>query len=356
MPDKYLVLSDMHFGTRESSVNNPDYLNPLIDHIASNAPWKEIVLTGDLIDLNLATFTLSIEGDEGLTGFRKFLSLLHENKGHISDNWVYTPGNHDYKLWDMLSAKYSCMDVLAAGNPMKTVPTPLMKAQWDGAESFFSGIFSEFGWQGRVKVSYPNHTIRFGGGNQFMLLTHGHYLDKSQTRFVDIEEHFKGLTGDELIKARRSFFIWAAQYQTLANAVSYTHGTRTFIGSIFGPEGLTEKIEQLKEWILSKLYSVTGRRGEVISSETLEKIAVYLQYFCDYRTEDFPAWFVFGHTHRQDFREGKGLKVFNAGSCYPEDGKMITFIQIETDEKGLPLLELRHINKTGKVITSFQGG
>ena len=33
----------------------------------------------------------------------------------VANAWVYVPGNHDYKIWDMLSARVVCEDVLGQG-------------------------------------------------------------------------------------------------------------------------------------------------------------------------------------------------------------------------------------------------
>ena len=82
MKARYLVLSDMHFGTPESSINDIRFNSALIKYMVSRAPWEEIVLIGDLLDINLSTFTRSIEGttgegqDKPLFGFQKFIEAL----------------------------------------------------------------------------------------------------------------------------------------------------------------------------------------------------------------------------------------------------------------------------------------
>jgi predicted phosphodiesterase len=367
MKTRYLVLSDMHFGTQESSVNESRYRKALIDEMVSKSPWEEIIFIGDLLDINLATFTLAIEGgkdsglDTPLSGFRQFLKELDAgihgtfgDKGlkDLAKKWVYVPGNHDYKVWDMLSAKVVCEDVLAAGNPMGSVPTPLLKYRWMGEESFFAGIFRPYDVQSLVVVEYPNHEIDFDHKRETMVLTHGHYLDKAQTRFNDLSKRFsKANTPDEIKATRRGIFIATAQYQTAANAVSFTKGWRGFFNIIVGPgsDAFTRFSSRVANWFLYRLFPAEKREGEGLSQKQLGNIACYLKHFCGYVKS--PRWFIFGHTHRQGratIQEG-ALEVYNAGSCYPDRGMPMTFIEIGTDSGDMPVIQLRCVDRDGKV-------
>lgn len=364
---RYLVLSDMHFGTPESSINNPQYSSPLIQYIASRAPWDEIIFTGDLLDLNLATFTRAIEGGQyadlaaPLFGFRQFVQSLDARMKQASlekglpdfaRRWIYLPGNHDYKVWDMLATKVVCEDVLASGNPMGSVPTPLMKYRWTGDESFFAGIFRSHGVHDRVVVEYPNHEIVFG--EEQMVLTHGHYLDAKQTLLNELSDHLRDVTTpDGIRKAVRAIFIETAQYQSLANAVSFTRSARRIVDVLVGPDNWFNKIKKIFKraggWFIRFLFPTEGQRGELISPRHLANIDYYLERFCGY--SKLPRWFIFGHTHRQD--DGKtsprGAQVYNAGSCYLDREMPVTFIEIETDTTNAPDVRLMFVSKSGKV-------
>ncbi len=366
---RYLVLSDMHFGTPESSINNPQFHTTLIEYMASHAPWEEIIFTGDLLDINLSTFTRAIEGgsfpdlNEPLFGFRKFIQALDEqirrqdmgkSLKDLAKRWIYVPGNHDYKIWDMLASKIVCEDVLASGQPMGTVPTPLMKFKWAGDESFFAGIFRHYDVHDRVVVEYPNHEILFGQGAEKMVLTHGHYLDAKQTRLNDLSDHLRNATTSEDIrKAVRAIFIETAQYQSLANAVSFTRSTRTIVNVFFGPDNWFNKIKKILNrvggWLIRFFFPAEALRGEQISPRHLSNVDYYLERFCGYST--LPRWFIFGHTHRQDGGKTspRGVQVFNAGSCYLDREMPVTFIEIGTDPTGNPYIRLMHVNKDGKV-------
>ncbi len=365
---RYLVLSDMHFGTPESSINEPRYHEALAAHMASRAPYEEIVLTGDLLDVNLSTLTRAIEGgpwpdlEAPLFGFRRFLETLDAGmkrsgpgKGlaDLARSWVYVPGNHDYKIWDVLATKVVCDDVLTRGDAMGSVPTPLAEHRWHGDASFFAGIFRSFAVQDRVTVAYPNHEVLFGGHGS-MLFTHGHHLDASQTRGNDLSDNLRDVTDPaEVRKIVRRIVIETAQYQALANAVSFTKGTRRLVNELVGPDGWQNKLRKIVTWVGGWLLRLlfpreASLRGQELSSRQLENIECYLERFCGYAS--LPSWFVFGHTHRQGRgRTGRlGIEVFNVGSCYLDRDMPITFLEIEAGASGPPAVELMCVDRSAR--------
>ncbi len=366
---RYLVLSDMHFGTSESSINNDAFNYSLIQYIITRAPWKEVILIGDLLDVNLSTLTRAIEGSSGvskdkpLRGFRKFIEdldtrmkQLGPNKGlkDLAGNWFYVPGNHDYKIWDMLSSSVVCTNVLSSGKPLGSVPTPLMQYKWTGTDSFIAGIFQPYGVQHQVVVEYPNHEILFGQDQEMMVLTHGHYLDFSQTGFNNLTDHFHNLTTTvDIRQAKRRIFIETAQYQAVANAVSFTKFWRGLVNAAVGPGAICNKIKKIYNqfggFLLSLFFSSEGIKGKAISTGQLLNIESYLEKYCEYKK--LPRWFIFGHTHRQDKGKTSRLKVdvYNAGSCYPDNDMPITFIEIELDANGQPRIQLMCVDGNGTV-------
>jgi predicted phosphodiesterase len=301
--------------------------------------------------------------DVPLVGFRQFVKELDirmrsqaSGKGlnDLTKKWVYVPGNHDYKIWDMLSSKVICEDVLASGKQMGSVPTPLMIGKWTGDESFFAGIFRPYCAQGQVVVEYPNHEILFGKEREKMVLTHGHYLDAKQTRFNDLSDHFRNAkTPEEIRKVRRMIFIETAQYQAVANAVSFTMGMRGLMNVIFGPDAFGNKIKKLYNQIGSRLLSLffsgESRKGKRLSPKQLLNMEYYLKQFC--QDVKLPRWFIFGHTHHQGKETiGRvGMEAYNAGSCYIDRGMPITFIEVETDAGEMPIIQLMCVDQNRKV-------
>lgn len=360
---RYLVLSDAHFGTPESSINDPRAAEALTNYVVSRAPWEEVVLTGDLLDVNLSTFTRSIEGGKypdlarPLFGFRQFVRGLYAARGKkaggagepLSRKWVYVPGNHDYKVWDMLATRVVCEDVLLAGKSMGSIPTPLRAHTWQGEQSFFAGIFREFGATDLVWVSYPNHVVSFGSYGT-MLLTHGHYLDSTQTWRNDLAtEVYREEPGSE-DKAIRRVIIETAQYQTIANAVSFTRRTRRFVNDVVGPDGLMNKMGRLwirlGAWVLRLVFRPDGTRGEAISAKTLRNIETYVEYFRPGAAR--PKWFVFGHTHHQDASRtpNHAISVHNVGSFYPAGDTLLTFLEVEVEDGREPVIVPMCLDRT----------
>lgn len=365
---RYLVLSDMHFGTPESSINDARYRAALVAHLVAGAPWEEVIFTGDLLDINLSTLTRSLEGNAAarppIIGFRGFLeevARLHDPVGvtlpGVAKRWVYVPGNHDYKVWDLLATEVVCQAVLSSGQRLGTVPTPLMQYTWRGPASFFSGIFAPLGVQQSVVVTYPNHEIPAGEPQQTIVLTHGHYLDPSQTRGKVLAPALGGgLRAPRPAPMLRELFIETAQYQTLANLISFTRGTIRIVDEIFGPAGLGEKAKRLWErfsgWLLGFAYSGSaGHRGKPLTGEQLENIERYLEHFSGY-PRPLPRWFVFGHTHRQGQGASAAVQAYNVGSCYPDTGRPITFGEIEVTSGASPVIQLRCVDQAGHVATS----
>ncbi|GEJ56535.1 metallophosphoesterase [Anaeromyxobacter diazotrophicus] len=369
MAARYLVLSDVHFGTPESSINDPRTSQALARHLATRAPYEEIVLTGDLLDVNLSTLTQALEGGAWrdlrapLLGFRDFLAMLDRamrelgsprGLADLAARWVYVPGNHDYKIWDLLATQVACQEVLARGDRMGSVQTPLLKHAWPGDASFLAGVFASFGVKDRVHVTYPNHEVSFGPHGT-MLFTHGHYLDPSQTRGNDLSEQLRGVTDPaELQRTVRRIVIETAQYQTVANAVSFTRGTSRLISVLVGPGGWANKLRKVASTLggwLTRLFfrREASLRGKAITPHQLENVEWYLERFCG--CDPIPRWFVFGHTHRQGRGRTRrhGLEVFNAGSFYPDDGLPVTFLEVEADAAGAPAVALMCVDEAGTV-------
>jgi hypothetical protein len=348
---RYLVLSDLHFGTYETSLNNPLVVQLLADYMSDRGPWDEVIFSGDLLDLNLSTVTKSIEGDTAscIVGFRSFIKELTDSKGLSVGNWVYIPGNHDYFIWDSLSSKVACYDVLAAGKPMGTVPTPLMSHAWRGRRSYYSGIFPELEIE-KVVVEYPDHVISFG--DKKMVITHGHYLDASQTQLRSWWNSIKPPVNPQ--DTVHKMFIETAQYQAMAHAISYTSKTRRFANWLFGPENILDKIKRFPGVLFGKNAQAL-LRDKPVDLDQLMGIEFFLRHFQGYIYP--PDYFIFGHTHCQaeSFSSlipmskrlfpQKEIQVFNAGSFFKKDDTLATFIVIKQTENENPKVHLCNIDR-----------
>lgn len=322
-PCTHLVLSDMHFGTPESSVNDDEVVEALADVIARDH-WSEVIFSGDLLDLNLSTFTKAIEGSrhEGkkLRGFREFMSTIasRASAGQGVDRWVYIPGNHDYAIWNILSTERACVEVLDRGQRMGSVGTPLRSGEWKDGTAFIAGVFPE-DERTKVDVVYPDHLIGGVGG---ILVTHGHYLDWKQTWFNRLTELENA--DESRSSAIKKIFIETAFYQALAASVSYTPQWRHLIDLLVGPSGLSE-------WIDGFLSRGTTR-DQSIDEDLLDSIEFYVNDFRGY--EVAPKNFIFGHTHVQGSAARRSMDIHNAGSFYPGEDCRATYLTIDVSEDG----------------------
>ena len=103
-PKYALVLSDLHFGDTRCSLHSMRTAHALVERLTQYKPLQEIYLLGDILDLQLATWSQAIEGrilegpNKRAVGFRYFLNFLIQQTG--AKTITYIPGNHDYKIFD----------------------------------------------------------------------------------------------------------------------------------------------------------------------------------------------------------------------------------------------------------------
>jgi len=364
--DLHLILSDLHFGTEETSLNQSVIAKSLVDYMATKGPWRSVIFSGDLLDLNLSTFTISIEGKKSggktMLGFREFLKRLCDPNvsGLAVDIWIYIPGNHDYFIWNLLSTKEACTDVLAAGQSMRSVTTPLKEGTWRHGSAFISGVFPRQ-IRNKVTVQYPDHVIKYSIGR--IVITHGHYLDPKQTLFKRLDKLIQE-TGS-VKSAVRKMFIETAQYQAVANAVSYTPEMRKFVNYLFGPKSMAKKVRGIIARYVgdaTNIFPVSPLRDEPINEGQLRAIEFYVRYFRNYR--DAPDYFIFGHTHEQGssstshipvnkrLYRNKEIQVYNSGTFFPKRSNAATFITVQVPKKGNPIMIPVYITKAGKAVES----
>ena len=356
--ERYLVLSDMHFGTEEVSLNDSRVTGALYQYISENEPWKAIIFSGDLLDLNLSTVTRSIEGAESsqkkILGFREFIQRVITEVGSDKaiNNFIYIPGNHDYWIWNTLSTKVVCLDILSCGKCIGTISTPLMEYKWQGKDAFISGVFPEK-IQDKVIVTYPDHVIKCDRGD--VVITHGHYLDQWQTEFKNIRQSLKDCKDQK--ETVQDIFKQTAQYQALANAVSYTSRTRKYTNLLFGPENIVGKIKKIIKGIFGNTAALISSplRNKPIDSKQLSFIEYYLKYFRNYKDEP-PKYFIFGHTHKQGSASTKNIpnkerlypdkevKVFNAGAFLTNKNSLASFLSVEIIQGQEPKISLLNIS------------
>ena len=366
--DRYLILSDLHLGIKESTVNNPLIANTLFQYIQEHGPWKALVFNGDLLDLNMSSFQMSVEGgiwdNVKVMGARQFLSDLSTNGDAARNikNWIYIPGNHDYFVWTLLSNKMIYVDKLLKGQKLNVKRSSLKEGAWKRGSAFISGVFPE-NVRKNVTVQYPDYVIHFNGG--IIVVTHGHYLDRKQTLFKRLKEILIEMGDAE--KAIEKMYVETDRFQVLTNALTYSSDLQRYMNYLLRTGRLAKSVGKT----ISK-YMVTGKktngfavsplRGERINTGQLIAAEFYLKFFRNYK--DPPAYFIYGHTHRQGMSStekisnkkrlypDKTFKVYNTGAFIAKSDIAASFIRIDVPVMGKLTITPLKITKKGQVCES----
>lgn len=275
---KRVIFSDLHFGDPLCSLSSQSVATGLRSFLWGLGPVNELILAGDILDANISSLTRAIEGRKNSgawpkqVGFRHWLAYLFEDNHSDIERIVYIPGNHDYIIWNILSTNEVFADPVSQGK----VPTNLPLTEGTFLQPFIRGVAPE-GARDRFCVIYPDYDFDLSGRS--VLVTHGHYLDEEQTLFRNLATLIRKEKGNKK-EAIRKFFIGTAQYQAVANAVSYLKGSRDFVEKTYRG--------------ISSIFDAIGKlRHNPIDVNMLKAIEMYLYYF----REKQPDVFIFGHTH-----------------------------------------------------------
>jgi UDP-2,3-diacylglucosamine pyrophosphatase LpxH len=343
---KRVIFSDLHFGDPACSLRREAVTMGLRSFLAGLGTIDEIIFAGDVLDANIASLTQAIEGTRGSgswpkqIGFRRWLAHLLNESAPVVGHIVYVPGNHDYIIWNLLSTDIAFVQPISQGE----VPEDLPLKEGTFPKPFIRGI-APLKVRDRFMVVYPDYVFDLAGRS--VLVTHGHYLDEKQTLFKNLKALIEHENGDEA-KAVRSFFKFTAQYQVLANAVSFMKGSREFVDKVH------KKVSDFVDW-----FDIIGKlRNKPIDGKMLDAIEMYLYYFRKRK----PDVFIFGHTHKAAHTttaSGKGdrrrlinkvIDVWNDG-CFIEDqdGKAGTFIVTDDNQNPDAQIKLYNVTTRGSV-------
>ena len=216
-PRYALVLSDLHFGDTRCSLHSMRTAHALVERLKEYQPLEEIILLGDILDLQLATWSQAIEGRildapaKRAVGFRYFLNFLLQETA--AKQITYIPGNHDYKIFDYHSIDRHLLLPLRNGKKLSGRVSYYRKFPF----SFLQGLVQSS--QAQMRVIYPHHVLRIR--NFRLLLTHGHYFDPSQSFYKQIAKAFSKRDENTDVQAlRKEFFRRSSAYQSIVSGLS----------------------------------------------------------------------------------------------------------------------------------------
>jgi len=348
---KHVLFSDLHFGDPHCSLSHKKVITALRDFLRRESPLSTVALIGDILDVNIASFSEAIYGVPATKqiGFKKWLEFLFADGKIKFDKLIYVPGNHDYKVWDLLATEKHFIKPIAAGQDFRKGGNLKLRDFFDNP--FLRGIVPPT-IRKKFFVQYPD--IEFKVNGKMVLATHGHYLDEKQTLGKGIRDVIKLEKGD-VKEAQRQFFQRAAQYQAAANAVSFREEIRKKV----------DKTHKNVSKIFDLLNTKSSMRGNVIDNRQLKAMEEYLLYYA----EKHPDVFIYGHTHEPGYAEtanppegnykrlmpNRNVKVWNTGSFIQKRKRGGSFVLIDDADRGKEI-KLVTVKIDGKVKTTMQGG
>lgn len=332
---KVVVLSDLHPGDPASHFERHDIQRRVIEAIAEEGPVDEMVLLGDVLDLDYGTLPIAVEGRPEARGDRG-AGLRHFLQGICRDadvrRIVYVPGNHDYFIFDALATQTDALRPLDAGEALDY--EPMFSGEWTAP--FLRGLMTH-SKRGDLTVRYPNRVMQMAGLT--ILFTHGHHLDRHQTLWMPIQEVVES---SDLHEAKREFFGGIAGYQTFVHAVSYARRTRrlAYLGV---------------RWISRLFRRVASLRGKRMSASLRGAIEIYARHF----SEGMPDVFIFGHTHvpghwqgprlMQPHKSGRPLAIYNSGAFVAVEDAAGTFLLLAAEDERQIRVDLAQVSESGEL-------
>lgn len=314
-----LVLSDLHFGDSRCTLHSMRTAHALVQRLKDYNPLEEIFLLGDILDLQLATWSQAIEGRildgpaKRAVGFRYFLNFLLQETG--AKFITYIPGNHDYKIFDYHSIDRHLILPLRSGKKLSGRVSFFRKF----TPSFLQGLIA--GQNAHFRVIYPHHTIRTRVGR--ILLTHGHYFDPTQSFYQEITKAFRQpIEKREIPKLRKKFFKRASAYQNMVSGLSIQPNLRTLFNSIYQP---------VTAWKQTLRHRT---RKAFVTPAMKRNIDAYVAFCCRGKVDGV----VFGHTHKPgkiSFQDGAIRYAWNSGTFLREasDSPAGSFLTICLNER-----------------------
>ena len=316
-----LVLSDLHFGDTRCTLHSMGTAHALTNRLQHFRPISEIVLLGDILDLQLANWARAVEGmilpgGKRTVGFRYFLNFLIKETG--ARKIIYVPGNHDYRIFDYHSIEKSLIRTLRKGKKLSGKIAFFRTFE----DSFLRGILTEP--ETSIKIVYPHHTVRVNGTR--LILTHGHFFDPTQAFNHEVGKVFAGsgsLSRRQIAKLRHDYFRRASLYQNLVCGFSMRKEIRQWFSSIYHPfTALTNRIAHRS-------------RKTFLTPAMRRSIEHYVTFCC---RPGNAVGVVFGHTHKPGkamIQSGPVRCVWNAGTFLRESSSspLGSYITIRHDRR-----------------------
>jgi len=322
----FIVASDLHIGEKRSSLGEERFQKQFVKEVKEEYDEiEELVLIGDILELNLSAVNSAIDGtpgyfepqEERIYDYQGFRALMKMLSGIKIGKIVYLPGNHDYHILQTLNISEREIKPLQKGKELD--PEPMIRGSFP--TPFLKGILPS-GLKNKFSVEYPDYTITTSTKEK-ILLTHGHHLDPSQSLLGKIEDLAKKIQeGENRRRALLEFESRITAYQGIAYWQAKNYDLRRMVETGYNIFGMFSKW-----WDKRKLKKIKASkmRRKPISSKLMRRIELYLETIVD---SEKPSAFIFGHTHDPDLKwnNDRTLLVANTGSFLVEPDRSQGFV------------------------------
>jgi UDP-2,3-diacylglucosamine pyrophosphatase LpxH len=344
--DQILVISDTHFGEPDAMLQAGDNgtvaararIEGLMDWLASQGRFREIVLIGDIWELWTATFA------EARADSAYFLSCLASLD---FDEMIFLPGNHDHHLL----VQHQLVEQILAMRDDRDLEVPA-NTQRRYTDSHLANLLPPEA-RARFVVSYPDHFSVLGGrhvifhhGHQMVLLRGGRSIFASVPLFIlqRVEEiGLHDITRSDLELGGTIFF-------ELMYAASRGSRTRTkmnqtwerFLALKTRTSNLVSILLRPIQYWISTVARGTPEQDVQSYGAAVSRILALAE---EEHGQPLPCdAYVFGHTHRAGIanhvEEGRTRLIVNAGTWLHEPSKANaasegTFLILDTEHIAL---------------------
>ncbi len=277
---RYIVLSDLHLGDKDSLLTRLDLdgevdsrgVSPALEALVEalrdlvrrtcGGVLPTIVLNGDAVELAYG----SVGG--ALSTFEQLASALLDPAAPVADGIVLIPGNHDHHLWEMARETQYRIEVADSRPSMAELPSPRHVTRMAIGRSVPSrmlntvleargGAVDEESSSDSVRVLYPNMALVDDRLGRAVVIHHGHYVEPLY--------HF-------FSRVRRLFFPDRPQPTTVAEIEEENFAWVDFVWSLFGRSGGAGKdVERVFDMLLYP------ERTRALAAGLAERVAPVVQ-------------------------------------------------------------------------------
>ncbi len=370
---RYICLSDLHLGDRDSLLNRfagrdgdglplaspvlEQLVQCLRDLVSQQERPPTLIINGDLLE-----FAFGSVGN-ALTSFASAAALMLEPGSELFDEVLYLPGNHDHHAWELARETQYRADLRACG-PGQDLPSLAHATRPFADAGVEAGLLNEVlaklqpeGAEPRsavgVRIVYPNLVLHQAGTDRAVLIHHGHFVESvyrlmSSGRRWLFPQRAPAQTVDEIEAENFAWieFVWSllgrsgeagADVETLFEMLRYPQRVASYSADLAARMAPAIRMPFLpfiaaRRMVLRIVFrrlakGLSGERSrmaEVCSSEAMRGIEEYLfgPSFRQLHEElgEVPGdlTFLFGHTHKpfdkmMSSPDGGQVRVVNSG-------------------------------------------